>query len=1047
MIGSIIAAGLSVEVGVCFGKFLLKHYLGEFAESGIGGFLDFSKDYSKERIKNSTNARKAAIEYEKIGLDIVTRLETDLNEMLISEVEPRSDPNKILQRFKAILSGRLATTFVIRNQLVPHKLYQAIILERVPGIGTFTKNEEYIFGNCASRISQYLYRAASKLPIFDEMREEESLATLLQLSTEVSDVLDDTQAIREQVVTRPLSDEADYENSYRNAVVAELDKVELFGIDLPPELKRSKLTDAYVTLRLTPSDNIDIDDNDDIINEDNSNTVTAEVAFDRILPVNKRILIRGGAGCGKTTLIRWVAIQAARGTENKIITEFEYLANQEIRILQPEEQTHIAANWRRKMPFIIALRNCPDGKLPTPDLFPTQIGNEIGNPTPQWAQRLLHAGNGLILIDGIDEISKQNHLDLYNSIERLCSIYPDCYYIITTRPHAITDVRFEDLGFVAAEVEALDDKDRDLFIKHWFIAIARKLKLSMSEVNALDQESAILAKIIAKTPWLAQLVTTPLYCAMTCALYRHSNGTLPQSLRAMCETLCKMMVDSRDRQRKLPVDTLSATYGTFSYEQKKLILRKLACYFVLAERSSIPVPDAVEQVRKVLSGMLHRSENDAGQIFESLLVRSGLIRLAAESTEDKPALLEFVHNTFKEFLAGEQLAEEANASFLIRRLVDENWRRVGLFAISAGSAKYQNEIMKSLLDDIPSPLTKDKKKKTMSDVQMANTPRGKALFAYRCGFNGNEWSPDVKERLSKMTKELFPPKSLTEAEWLASAGNDVVPLLSVKTHSNGFIVAACIRALRLIGTTEAYQALEQYKSDDRHNVLRELIRVFDISELKGIQNVFLREHYLPPEVAAKFSDLSIIQHLTNIFSLSLDNSGINDISKINSFKRLYNLNLNNTRVTNISPLIGLKQLRNLYLGNTHVTDISSLQHLVMLKNLSLTSLTIVDFSPLALLSELTSLYLSATNIVDLTPLSKLSKLQLLSIWKTNIIDLSPLSALGELKELDISFTNCIDLSPLSNLTKLKQLDIQGISKIDLSPIQHLIDAGTKIVGR
>ncbi|HEV3437906.1 MAG TPA: NACHT domain-containing protein, partial [Gemmata sp.] len=664
MVTTFIVGELVVAIGFCFGKFLLKHYLGEFAEAATAGFLDLGKDRLKETIKDARTANKAQREYDRIGEEVIARIESDLQSMMMSLDEPRPDPNKILRQYQKIFSGRLAATFVVRKQIDPQKLADAIRSTTVPQAETLTETEQHLFNNFSDRIAQYLYRAASKLPQFDATREEESVATLLQLGTEVTEVLEDARAIREQVVTRPLTDEVEYETSYRNAVVAELDKVELFGVDLPPELKESRLTDAYVTLRLRPAAKDEDDDESSESNGDtDADTLPADAAFDRLLPAQKRVLIRGGAGCGKTTLVRWAAIQAARGTsqERRSIPEYERTKDGDFRLLHPEEQIVLAAEWRRKMPFVITLRNCPDGKLPSPEQFPTQIGNEIGNPTPQWVQRLLHAGHGLILIDGIDEVSKQNHRELFGSIKRLCEAFPKNYFVLTTRPHAITGVRFEDLSFIATEVEPLEDNDRDLFIQHWFLAIASKLSLSAAKTQDLQQDAINLTKFISQTPWLAQLATTPLYCAMTCALFRHRRGTLPQGLRAMCETLCEMTVDRRDRERNLPLNTFPAEFGKLTYEQKKLLLRRLACHFVLAEKSTIQFPDAVEQVKKTLAGMLQRSERDAQAIFDGLLVRSGMLRLASEAKEDKPAIVEFVHNTFKEFLAGEQLADEANA--------------------------------------------------------------------------------------------------------------------------------------------------------------------------------------------------------------------------------------------------------------------------------------------------------------------------------------------------------------------------------------------------
>ena len=1040
MTTSFIAAELALACGTSLGKFLSKYYLAEFAQAGIDGFLDFGKDKLKDRIKDARSARKAELAFEGVGTEVLERLESDLQSAVLGMEEPRPDPNKILRRLQATLTGGLATRFVIRNQIDPQKLADALREATSQSPELLTEAEQRLFDDFASRAAQYLYRAASKLPQFDEAREEESIATLAQLANEVSEVLEDARAIRELVVSRPLSDDADYEISYRNAVVAELDKVELFGVDLPPELKESRLTDAYVTLRLRPSDEDDEDDEPvAAYGKEDRATVTAEEAFNRLGPLAGRLLVRGGAGCGKTTLVRWAAIQAARGTsqERRAIPEFERTDDGDIRLLMPEEQAAIAADWRHRMPFVITLRNCPDGRLPPPEQFPAQIGNEVGNPTPQWVQRLLQKGQALVLIDGIDEVPRLNHLDLYNSLKRLCEAFPRNYFVLTTRPDAVSGVRFEDLDFVPSEIEPLEEADRELFVRHWFQAVAQKLKLSAKKAQELNNEAVSVTKEILRTPWLAQLATTPLYCAMTCALYRARRGSPPQGLRAMCETLCEMMVDRRDRERKLPFEAFPASYAKLDYPQKKLILRRLAYHLVLGEKSAIPVPDAIEQVGKTLAGMLQRFESEAGQVFEMLLVRSGMLRLATPDTDERPANVQFVHNTFKEFLAGEQLADEANASFLVKQLSDETWRRVGLFAISAGTAKYQNDVLRAVLAGIPEPLPKDKKKKTITDAEVANMPRGRAIFAYRCGVLGNEWQVDIKERLNRLTRELFPPRTVSEAEWLASAGDVVVPLLSVNPNSNGYVVAACVRALRLIGTPEALHSLEEFKNDNRANVMAELCKVFPPSQLGGVFWHLQHGLSLPNVIAGSLTDLTAVDHLNGVQNLDLRNTPVADLTPLREFTQLATLILSDTQVVDLTPLQHLARLQSLDLSRTQVADLTPLQHLAQLQSLDLRNTQVVDLTPLQHLAQLQSLNLSGTQVVDLTPLLQLKHLGSLTLSQPSVVDLMPLCRLTKLESVDLSGEQVVDLSPLQHLANLRSLSLRATSVVDLTPLHQL----------
>ncbi len=98
---------------------------------------------------------------------------------------------------------------------------------------------------------------------------------------------------------------AEFEPKYRAAVVKELDWVELFieRPDVEHESTRQTLSVAYVTLTLARGR----------YDEAGGGDVSAERLLDTLPADAPRALIVGPAGCGKTTLMRWAAIEAARG--------------------------------------------------------------------------------------------------------------------------------------------------------------------------------------------------------------------------------------------------------------------------------------------------------------------------------------------------------------------------------------------------------------------------------------------------------------------------------------------------------------------------------------------------------------------------------------------------------------------------------------------------------------------------------------------------------------------------------------------------------------
>ncbi|HEY1189008.1 MAG TPA: leucine-rich repeat domain-containing protein, partial [Gemmata sp.] len=792
------------------------------------------------------------------------------------------------------------------------------------------------------------------------------------------------------------------------------------GVDLPDELRRARLTEAYVTLNLEPETDADAEDD-----ETGTTLVSTEAAFDTLLPQTGRLLIRGSAGGGKTTLMKWAAINAARMAlpDAQWRAHLEYEGEPDSPRLRTEnEKDAISADWRHRMPFIVFLRNCQDGLLPPPKAFPALVARTLGDPPPNWVESTLRAGRGLVLLDGVDEIPHANRGDLRNSVEALIGAFPKSYFVLTTRPEAVDPDWLTDLKFQEVHVVPMSEGDRDKFIQQWYEAVSRG-----KNAPELKAQAAELVRDLETAPWLTPLVTNPMLCAMTCALYHARRGFLPDGLRQMCEVLCEMMLHRLDQERKIDLSKFPHPYPLLKYEQKKAVMRQLAYHFVLNDRSALAVPDARAQVGLALGRMPDRRSEEATAVFDCIRERSGMIREATpeDETTGKPATIEFLHNTFKEFLAGEQIATERHAPLLLQRLHHEAWRRVGVFAFAAGDVVFQNEILNGVFERLPPQLPKPRsgKQKAAPAVEQA---RALAVFALQCRGQATHCSEEVKQRLNSLVVQLIPPRNFTDAAWLAAAGNVAVPHLKYERRLAN-VQAACVRALRLIGTPEALNALAGYGIDDRKGVLHEL------GDSVPLMSRNVREiDYLGRSDIRRISHLS---GLTGLAYLYLNSTGVTDLSPLSGLTGLAYLYLSSTGVTDLSPLSGLTGLRELYLISTGVTDLSPLSGLTGLTRLNLNSTGVTDLSPLSGLTGLTRLNLNSTGVTDLSPLSGLTGLTELYLNNTSVTDLSPLSKLTGLRNLYLNSTGVTDLSPLAKRSGL-MLHLANV-KADRSCVKHL----------
>ena len=210
------------------------------------------------------------------------------------------------------------------------------------------------------------------------------------------------------------------------------------------------------------------------------------------------------------------------------------------------------------------------------------------------------------------------------------------------------------------------------------------------------------------------------------------------------------------------------------------------------------------------------------------------------------------------------------------------------------------------------------------------------------------------------------------------------------------------------------------------------IDTHDLSDLTGIEHATnLRKLSL---WGNRISDISPLAGLTDLWALQLYSNSITDISPLAGLTNLTELWLSNNSISDISPIAGLTNLELLFLSNNSISDISPIAGLNELGQLRLANNSISDISPIAGLTQLSWLRLEGNNITDISPLAGLNELWHLQLANNSISDISPLAGLNELWRLWLGNNSISDISPITGLNELKELQIENNSISDLSPL-------------
>ena len=178
---------------------------------------------------------------------------------------------------------------------------------------------------------------------------------------------------------------------------------------------------------------------------------------------------------------------------------------------------------------------------------------------------------------------------------------------------------------------------------------------------------------------------------------------------------------------------------------------------------------------------------------------------------------------------------------------------------------------------------------------------------------------------------------------------------------------------------------------------------------------------------ANISDLTRLEHATNLIYLDLTSNSVSNIAPVASLTKLTHLDLDRTSISDISAVAGLTNLTFLDIWGTPISDISPVAGLTNLTTLGLGHNNISDISPVAGLTNLTGLYLPSNHITDISSLSGLTDLKTLRLEYNSISDLSSLVANPGLSSGDTVDVRQNRLSDQSLFTHIPTLQSRGVT--------------------
>ncbi|MBW5425093.1 NACHT domain-containing protein [Streptomyces sp. BG9H] len=684
--------------------------------------------------------------------------------------------------------------------------------------------------------------------------------------------------------------DARFEEDYARYVVQCHGKLTIHGVDLrEPAGQEWPLEDAYLSLEATPYRS---GPSEAAPLADGESPERAAAPVETTLATHDRVLLRGVAGTGKTTLVQWLALTTAR----------------------QERMPGSLSQLLGRVPFVLPLRALArkGAELPMPQDFLRWIDCPLLGTEPEgWATRVLQNGRAVMLIDGADEIPKGERGRVKAWLKKLLAVFPGNLWLLTSRPSALEQGWLRHEGFNEFVLSAMPPADMRRFIERWHAAAGAPARLGESLTLALRSR-----------PELSRLATNPLMCGLICALHRERRGFLPRGRASLYEAALAMLLERRDVEREV----YGGGDGAPQLDQRSATepLRSLAYWLIRNERTQLDRADAVGVVRRLMPSVERLAEiGEAEDVLQLLLERSGLLREPAQGAVD------FIHRTFQDFLGAQAVLEERDMGMLVNNAHLEHWEDVVQMVVAQARHHERGELLTRL---------RERGERERDPAVQARL----RLLALASLEQATSVAPAVREAIEGQAARMVPPRSLREARALAQTGPLLLGLLPDADALSGDEELATVHAICQIGGDAAIPRLRQFLHTGQSAVRAQLLHHWDrfdpevyaeeivrplleiapeemvtvrsraeldaLRTMSGYQRVSLRGDFTPDDVRSAF-DGRRLRELQLRDILSLDSLDV-----LSGYPELESVGLRGCRnVQDPAPLTRLPRLRRLAL--------------------------------------------------------------------------------------------------------------------------------------
>ncbi|MEH2228939.1 MAG: NACHT domain-containing NTPase [Nostoc sp.] len=373
-----------------------------------------------------------------------------------------------------------------------------------------------------------------------------------------------------------------------------------------------------------------------------------------------KLMILGKPGAGKTTFLKFLAMQCIEGEFNA-----------------------------ERVPIFVTLKDFAEAAN-KPGLL-EYISSSVETRNFVSLQEVITHGKALVLLDGLDEVKEEDNNRVLKEIREISNCFPGNHFVMTCRI-AAREYIFE--KFTEVEVADFDDDQISNFANNWF------------KDKAVKPETFI--KRLKENNRIKQLAASPLLLTLLCLAFEES-GDFPANRSELYKEGLDALLKKWDAKRGIQREQI---YKKLSVQRKEDLLSKMALttfegseYFF---KQKVAEQYITEYIRNLPDANTDEEalQLDSEQVLRSIEHHHGLVVARAKRIYSFSHLTFHEYFTAREFVVVRQSSDEALQN-LVSHITDKRWREVLLLAV--GMSPNADRVLLLMKDKVDSLLATDEK--------------------------------------------------------------------------------------------------------------------------------------------------------------------------------------------------------------------------------------------------------------------------------------------------------------------------------------------------